>query len=104
MLPPNKAYPKGEPYIAARYVDYAKCWGCKRPTTMTVAEFNGLPTLGRDDFATLGKKYGGNLAELPTKDLLGAGFTKGQAEDLFGAGYVDPSELALLAPESTEAP
>lgn len=96
ILPRSSSYPNGEPYLAGRYVDYYKCDRCKYATTLTVAEFNALPTLGVDDFKALGKQYGGNLANLWSQDLVGAGFSKTQAADLFGAGFHSPDELEML--------
>lgn len=87
MLPKSSAYPNGEPYIAGQYVKEYDCARCGRHISLSPAEYNGLPKLSIQDFERLAEQCGNKTVKaLPTRELEGLGFRKGQAADLFNAG------------------
>jgi hypothetical protein len=96
LLPPSALFPEGEPALSARYVKRYKCHRCGKPREMPVARYNGLPELSLADFRRMAKRPGWSaLDDLPTQDLEGAGMARGEAEDLFTAGFdtVDVHEI-----------
>jgi hypothetical protein len=89
LLPASRAYPRGEPYVAASHVGRVTCARCKRVTELSVAEFNRLPNLKLDDLEDL-------TPGRALKDIVGAGFAGAQAADLFQAGLQDATALHAL--------
>lgn len=93
LLPDGKPYaigraPQG---IAQRPFTY-KCAGCKRTTTLTAVEFNGLAE------ASLAELRRHGLEDLVTRDLIGAGVTMEQIEQLETSGV----DFATLHPTPAE--
>jgi hypothetical protein len=102
-LPQSTAFPEGEPYLSAGCVSRYRCDRCKSWNTMSRAQWAAVPELTLEDFDRLATDRKGRknqvLANLPTKDLEGAGFTKDQARDLFTKGVrgvTDADALVLV--------
>lgn len=107
LLPPNDAYPNGEPYLTGQYVDRYYCYRCKSNVTLTTAEYHSRKVLTLGDYERLAKEYGNpKLAELPTRDLVAAGIPAklktrtghvSPAADLFAAGVQSADDVEELA-------
>ena len=81
LLPPNSAFPNGEPAVANRFATEIKCFRCKRVTFISPERYSRLPVLSLEELEKLA------LSERATKDFEGAGLTKDQAKDLYSAGF-----------------
>ena len=92
-----KLGPRREPYYAQSFPGRGDrmtfvCSGCKKGTSLTAIEFNGLPEATREQLEAAG------ILDHVSKDLtLGGEVPIEQARDLFVAG-VTPHELAELPP------
>lgn len=76
----------GEPYFAGRFVRKYRCARCKKPVTLTVAEWARLPNLTLDALPT----------GLALGDMIGAGLSEREARDMFNAGFQTSPEIAAL--------
>jgi hypothetical protein len=109
MLPPNPAYPNGEPYLSGQYVDRYVCARCGNNIKITAADYHAQKVLTLSDFERLADKYAsGALARLPLRDLIAAGIPEKQrtkaggvspAADLFAAGIRTAHDVAELERE-----
>lgn len=98
LLPPSEAYPNGEPYLSGQYVSDYTCHRCGNDIKTSPAEYHGAKVLTMADFERLAREHGNPaLKELPTRDLVGAGFKPKQAVDLFGAGIQTAHDVAAQA-------
>ncbi len=98
MLPASVAYPRGEPHFSAQYVREYVCSRCEERQTLAPADYARLRALTLKDFERLADQYGvKQLRDLPTADLVGAGFKKEQARDLFVIGIKTSHDVAELA-------
>lgn len=87
LLPPSQAYPNGEPYLSGQFIGAYTCYRCGNDVTITPAEYNNAKVLELSDFERLAREHSAPaLKELPTRDLVAAGFKQKQAADLFHAG------------------
>jgi hypothetical protein len=97
MLRKSTAFPKGEPHLSGAYVGKYPCARCGRLQTLSKAQWGAVPDLTLEDFEGLAKAYKAPfLANLPTKDVEGSGFSKEHSRDLFRAGFHAVSELESL--------
>lgn len=92
-LPKSAAFPDFEPHTSNGWVPEWVCAKCKTRVQMTRSQWSMLPDLTLGDFNRLAKDYKSpQLSELPTKDLIGAGFDRKHAEDLLTAGIHNEHE------------
>ena len=85
------ALPTGGPYVLGRASGFpliVKCATCKRPSTFTATQFNGLPELTVDQLRAL------DQLEPLARDWVGAGLPVEHAEQVVGAGLMGPSSVA----------
>lgn len=99
LLPPNPAYPHGEPYLSAQYVERYLCSRCGNNVKLTPAEYHAQKVLTLADYERLG------MRDRALRDLVAAGVpeklkTKGghvsPAADLFAAGVRTAHDVAEL--------
>jgi hypothetical protein len=93
---PSPAFPDGEPAFTGSYVGRYKCHRCGKVRNISLAHFNSLPQMKLEDWEALAKRPGCKAAEaIPTRDLEGCGFTRGQSRDLFRFG-LGPEDVHAL--------
>lgn len=89
MLPASLAYPNGEPALVGRYTAEMKCARCKMRIAWSPADFAVIPDVVDEGFSALAQQYGTpRIAEIHTKDLVGAGFARHEAVDLYHRGVL----------------
>lgn len=97
LLPPNDAYHNGEPYLSGQYVERYACYRCGVNVRLDPSEYHARKALTQSDFERLSREYGNpKLKELPTRDLVAAGFKPKQAADLFGVGIRTAEDVEAL--------